>query len=198
MRRHLGALAAYAALTAIFTWPLVAQFTTAVPGGGDAWQHLWNLWWMRKALIDLHTSPFHTNYLYYPQGVSLLFHTLVPLESAATVPFQLLGIDLLPLYNGVLFSSFVLAGYGTWLLVRDLTHNDGAAFVAGFAFAFCPYHMGHLLGHMNLASLQWIPFYLWALFRACGAPGSPWPRWRPGRGRWGGRPWPACFWWPTR
>jgi hypothetical protein len=182
LRRHLGALAAYAALTALFTWPLVAQFTTAVPGGGDAWQHLWNLWWMRKALIDLHTSPFHTNYLYYPQGVSLLFHTLVPLESAATVPFQLLGIDLLPLYNGVLFSSFVLAGYGTWLLVRDLTHNDGAAFVAGFAFAFCPYHMGHLLGHMNLASLQWIPFYLWALFRACGAPGSPVAALAPGRG----------------
>ena len=140
--------------------------------------------------------PFYTTYLYYPQGVSLLFHTLVPLESALTVPFQLLGVDLLPLYNGVLACSFVLAGYGTWLLVRDLTRNDGAAFVAGFAFAFCPYHMGHLLGHMNLASLQWIPFYLWALFRACGRAGhaAVAARARPAQGgAWGGRPLAGLF-----
>jgi len=128
---------------------------------------------VRKALVDLHTDPFYTTYLYYPQGVSLLFHTLVPLEGVLTIPFQLAGVGLLPLYNGVLAVSFVLAGYATWLLVRDLTGHAGAAFVAGIAFAFCPYHLGHLLGHMNLASLQWIPFYLWALFRACGAPGAP-------------------------
>ncbi|HUS17671.1 MAG TPA: hypothetical protein VM536_21960 [Chloroflexia bacterium] len=173
MRRHFSVLAAYGALTILLTWPLAAQFTTAVPGGGDAWQHIWNLWWMREALVDLHTSPFFTTYLYYPHGVSLLFHTLVPLESALTVPFQLLGVDLVPLYNSVLAASFILSGYATWLLVRDLTGHDGAAFVAGVAFAFCPYHLGHLLGHMNLVSLQWIPFYCWALFRACGAPGTP-------------------------
>jgi len=172
LRRHLGVLAAYAALTVLFTWPLAAQFTVAVPGGGDAWQHLWNLWWMRKTLAGLHGDPFYTTYLYYPGGVSLLFHTLVPLEGALTVPFQILGVDLVPLYNGVLLASFVLSGYATWLLVRDLSGHGGAAFVAGFAFAFCPYHLGHLLGHMNLASLQWLPFYLWALFRACGAPGA--------------------------
>ena len=172
MKRHFAVLAGYFALTILGTWPLAAQFTTAVPGGGDAWQHLWNLWWMRQALTTP-TDPFFTNALYYPNGVSLLFHTLVPLESALTVPFQLLGVDLVPLYNSVLLGSFVLAGYGTWLLVRDLTGHAGAAFVAGFAFAFCPYHLGHLLGHMNLASLQWIPLYLWALLRACGAPGSP-------------------------
>ncbi|MDQ2807402.1 MAG: hypothetical protein M3Z04_10905, partial [Chloroflexota bacterium] len=174
MKRHFAVLAGYFALTILGTWPLAAQFTTAVPGGGDAWQHLWNLWWMRQALTTP-TDPFFTNALYYPNGVSLLFHTLVPLESALTVPFQLLGVDLVPLYNAVLMGSFVLAGYGTWLLVRDLTGHAGAAFVAGFAFAFCPYHLGHLLGHMNLASLQWIPLYLWALLRACGAPGQPLP-----------------------
>jgi hypothetical protein len=170
--RHLAVLVGFLLLAILGTWPLATQFTTAVPGGGDAWQHLWNLWWMRQALTQP-TDPFFTNALYYPNGVSLLFHTLVPLESTLTVPFQLLGVDLVPLYNSVLLGSFVLAGYGTWLLVRDLTGHAGAALVAGFAFAFCPYHLGHLLGHMNLASLQWIPFYLWALFRACGAPGSP-------------------------
>ncbi len=172
MKRHLAVLTGYFLLTILGTWPLAQAFTRAVPGGGDAWQHLWNLWWMRQALTTP-TDPFFTDALYYPHGVSLLFHTLVPLESALTVPFQLLGVDLVPLYNAVLMGSFVLAGYGTWLLVRDLTGHAGAAFVAGFAFAFCPYHLGHLLGHMNLASLQWIPLYLWALLRACGAPGTP-------------------------
>ncbi|MEP6774646.1 MAG: hypothetical protein ABJA50_03540, partial [Chloroflexota bacterium] len=39
-------------------------------------------------------------------------------------------------------------------------------FVGGLVFAFAPYHSAHLFGHMNLASLQWIPFYVLLLLKA--------------------------------
>jgi hypothetical protein len=147
------------------TWPLAAQFTTAIPAGGDAWQHLWNLWWMKQALVDLHTNPFHTDLLYYPYGVNLYFHTLVPLIGAISVPFQLLGFNLLAAYNLMVVLSFVAAGLGTYLLVHYLTGSRPGAFVAGLIFTFAPYHFAHLLGQLNLTSLQWIPFYILALFK---------------------------------
>jgi hypothetical protein len=69
--------------------------------------------------------------------------------------------------------SFVLGGYGAYLLAlyalrtvhrsRFIIHS--AAFLAGVIFAFSPYHFAHLLGHLQLIALQWIPFYVLYLIR---------------------------------
>ena len=40
----------------------------------------------------------------------------------------------------------------------------------GFVFGFSPYHFAHLIGHMNLSSLQWIPFYVLLLLKALDKP----------------------------
>ncbi|MGA7733118.1 MAG: hypothetical protein WCD37_17810 [Chloroflexia bacterium] len=155
---------AYAVLTIVMTWPITANLTTQVPGGGDAWQHIWNLWWAKVSLLDL-TNPYHTDLLYYPQGVNLYFHTLVLSAGLIGIPLQLAGLNLITTYNLVLLSTYVLAGWGAFLLCRYLTRNDWAAFVGGLVFAFAPYHSAHLFGHMNLASLQWIPFYVLFLLK---------------------------------
>jgi hypothetical protein len=167
-----GVLVAYTLLTVLMTWPLATAFTTHLPTGSDGWQYLWNLWWMKTALVDLHTNPFHTDLLYYPYGVSLYFDTLTPLLGVISVPLQLAGLSLPTVYNLLVGLSFVGAGYGTYLLVRRLTGRRPAAFVAGLVFAFCPYHFAHLRGHLNLVSLQWLPFYVLALWNAW-EPDSP-------------------------
>ena len=41
-----------------------------------------------------------------------------------------------------------------------------AAFVAGAIFTFAPYHIAHLLGHMQLIALEWLPFFALYLLRA--------------------------------
>lgn len=157
---------AYAILTVIMTWPITANLATQVPGGGDAWQHIWNLWWVKKSLLDLHTNPYHTDLLYYPNGVNLYFHTLVLSAGVIGIPLQLIGLNLITTYNVILLMTFVLAGWGAFLLCKYLTGNNWAAFVGGAVFAFAPYHSAHLFGHMNLASLQWIPFYVLFLLKA--------------------------------
>jgi hypothetical protein len=171
-----GVLLAYTLLTVLMTWPLATVFTTRLPDGTDGWQYLWNLWWMKTALVDLHTSPFHTPYLYYPYGVSLYFDTLTPLLGVISIPLQLAGLTLPTIYNLLVGFSFVGAGYGTYLLVRHLTGDRRAAFVAGLIFAFCPYHFAHLRGHLNLVSLQWLPFYVLALLHAWEPHPSPDPQ----------------------
>ena len=169
---HLLVLGGYLLLTLVMTYPVALDLATKVPGGGDAWQHIWNLWWAKHALIDLHTNPYHTDLIYYPGGANLYFHTLVLSAGILSIPLQLAGVNLIATYNLILLSSFVLAGYSAFLLCHHLTRNVWASFVGGFVFSFSPYHFAHMYGHMNLVSLQWMPFYVLLLLKALGAPGA--------------------------
>lgn len=184
---HGAALLGYALLTTLMTWPLAAQVMTAIPGDAfDGWQNYWNLWWVKLALVERLQNPYWTDLLYAPTGVGLYFHTLNPFNGLVTLPVQL-SAGLIPAYNAVVWISWVLAGYGTYLLTRwslgrMLPRQDArghlAAFVAGAIFTFAPVHMAHLLGHMQVMALQWLPFYGLALLmgmRAAQA-GRPWRR----------------------
>jgi len=191
---HLWPLILYLLLTLVLTFPLVMQFSSAIPGDGfDGWQNYWNLWWMKVSLLDQHHLPFATDILYHPTGVDLYFHTLNPFNGLLTLPVQL-AAGLVPAYNTVVLVSFALGGYGAYLLARQVlqerwrrhTHDLGAtdarlavhaggpsaltlqvpAFVAGLIYTFAPFHFAHLLGHMQVISLQWIPFFVLYLLRA--------------------------------
>jgi hypothetical protein len=159
-------------LALLMTYPLVLHLATAIPGDGfDGWQNYWNLWWVKTSLLDLQQSPYFTHYLYYPTGYSLLFQTLNIFNSFLTLPVQLtLGLTLS--YNFVVLFSFVMGGYGAYLLaLRVLGTGRGvgaqpAAFLAGTVFSFSAFHFAHLLGHMQVVSLEWLPFYALCLVRA--------------------------------
>ncbi len=163
---HIAVVLGYTLLTIVLTYPIAWKLSTEVPGGGDAWQHIWNLWWVKEALLNRHTNPYHTDLLYYPYGANLYLHTLVLTAGLMGIPMQLAGLNLIATYNLILLASFVLAGYGMYLLCYYLTGNRWASFTGGLVFTFSPYHFAHLFGHMNLASLQWIPFYVLVLLKA--------------------------------
>ncbi len=178
---HLLALAVYLLATIVYTWPLALNLTTAIPGDGfDGWQNYWNQWWIKQALIDRLANPLYTDAIYHPTGVTLYFQTLNPFNGVTTLPLQL-AFGLIPAYNAVVFLSWVLAGYGMFLLARWMMGTDAlgprlpigdtragytAAIVAGLVYTLAPFHMAHLLGHMQVMSLQWLPFYVLALLRA--------------------------------
>lgn len=180
---HIAALVGYALLTVVMTWPLAAEATVAIPGDSfDGWQNYWNLWWVKVALVERLQNPYVTDLLYYPTGVGLYFHTLNPFNGLATLPVQL-SAGLIPAYNTVVLISWVLAGYGVFLLTRWVvgrrdSASTAAAFCAGLVFTFAPVHMAHLLGHMQVMALQWLPFYALALLRGVSAAqvGRPWRR----------------------
>jgi len=161
-------LVGYILLAVALTWPTAIQFTTAIPGDGfDGWQNYWNQWWVKEALLNRHASFFFTDLLYPPTGVSLLFHTLNFFNGLWTLPLQL-NFGLTVAYNAVVFFHFVLAGFGTYLLARYTLsclsyrgeQSQWASFVAEVIFTFSPFRMAHLLGHMQVLSLTWPPFYI--------------------------------------
>ncbi|MGQ9515983.1 MAG: hypothetical protein ACUVT1_01830 [Anaerolineae bacterium] len=175
-RRWMGMLVtagAYLALALAMTYPLVREFGRAIPGDGfDGWQNYWNLWWMRLALVERGVSPLYTDMLYYPTGVSLAFQTLNPFNGLVSLPIQL-TFGLMAAYNSIVLLSFTAGGLGGYLLARDVLARAGwkgtggrwPAFLAGVVYAFSPFHFAHLLGHMQVFSLEWIPFAMWALWR---------------------------------
>jgi len=171
-----GALIGYLIVTLAFTWPLALNFTRAIPGDGfDGWQNYWNLWWMKVALLEKHTWPFFTDLLYHPTGVGLLFHTLNPFNGLLSLPVQV-AFGLFAAYNAVVLFSFTLAGLGAYLLARQMLGPQSsrlAAFAAGAIFTFAPVHIAHLLGHMQVISLEWLPFFALYLLRAALPPARP-------------------------
>jgi hypothetical protein len=67
-------------------------------------------------------------------------------------------------YNVVLLLCFPLNGIATFALVRELTGSAIAAFVAGLAFAFAPFHAEHL-SHVQTLMAFGMPLALFGLHR---------------------------------
>lgn len=177
---HLLALLAYTLLALMLTWPLAAHLSSHVPGNGaDDPPLTWNLWWVRHALLSLGTNPFPCDYLFYPLGINLAFYTLTVLNGLLSIPLQAV-LGLVPASNLLLLSSFVLSGYGTFLLTGYLVANKLqaagkelapgflplASCLAGLVYAFASSKLFYAaLGQWNIASSQWIPFYVLYLFK---------------------------------
>jgi len=175
-RSHIVALGGYVLLALVMTYPLAAHFGAAIPGDGfDGWMNYWNLWWVKTALLDLQQSPYFTHYLYYPTGCSLLFQNMSIFDAFLALPLQLV-LGLTASYNFVVLFSFVVGGYGAYLLALHILRTKNgegahaAAFLAGVVFSFSPFHFAHLLGHLQVISLEWLPFYALCLVASLSSP----------------------------
>jgi len=172
LTKHVGTKAAlWVALPTLFylicfcalTWPQIKLFSTHFyTDGGDGLQMVWNIWWVNKAVTQLHVSPWYTTWLHAPHGISLLAHTLHPLKGFISIPL-LWVLSLKQTYNIAVISSFVLSGTTTFWLARYLKLSWWSSLLAGFIFTFSNYHFAHAQGHMQLVAMEWIPLYLLCL-----------------------------------
>lgn len=175
---HALPLALYLALALLMTWPMAFQVTTAVPGNGfDTWQNMWNMWWLRQALLSA-SQPYFTPYLYYPHGASLLLQTLNSINFLISLPIHAL-FGLIVAYNFVVLFSLTMSGYTTYLLARavlaDTDQGVGArrraALLAGVIFANSGYLLSQVLGsHTHMLAAWPLPLAVLALRRAAAAP----------------------------
>ncbi|MCP4357124.1 MAG: hypothetical protein GY796_03785 [Chloroflexi bacterium] len=153
----------YAGLTIVMTWPLAAQLGTHIPGlVGDSFVHLWTFEWIKESLLA-GRSPFYTEMLFYPNGTTLIFHNIAWLNIAVWLPLQTL-IGGAAAYTLIHIGVLTLNGLTTFLLAREVTESDLAAFVAGLVCAFWPFTMSHQ-DHPNLIFITWVPMVLLYLRR---------------------------------
>jgi len=72
-------------------------------------------------------------------------------------PLRMLGAGVPTAYNLLMLASLVISGIGAALLARRLGADRAGATVAGFVFAFGPFHLSHML-HLQTMAVCWSPF----------------------------------------
>ena len=160
---HTGVLLGYAVLTVFMTWPLILHLASSVPGWpGDNMHYVWLLWWFKRAIVDLHASPLFNPFVFFPQGLEMARAEMTWANTILALPLTTFWGPVVA-YNSLILLSFILSGFATYLWVWRLTGSYAAGFIAGVVFAFSPYRMAHLPGHLPLMATQWLPFSLYAL-----------------------------------
>ena len=148
-------------LSFVFLHPLIFKMTSHVPtgdGSRDAFQFLWNFWWTEQALFNGELDIYFTNFLFFPDGTSLLFHTLSIGNGVVSIPMQILwgGIaGLVGSLNVLTFLHFVLVGLGVCLIARHVGASDLGCYTAAVLAMFLPFRIHHL-NHINLISHGWL------------------------------------------
>jgi hypothetical protein len=161
----------FLAWAVLFTFPLVTRLGDAVTlaRGGDAWLHLWDLWWVDRALVDLHQNPYITNYLLYPTGLNLYYHSLDLFNALLSIPLQHL-VGLTAAYNLLMLANLTLDGLAAYWLCFDRTRSVAGSLVGGVLFASAPLLSTSVdLGQLDEVTVWWVPLYILILWRALDA-----------------------------
>jgi hypothetical protein len=133
---NFAALLLFLLLTVVAAWPVVSNLNSVIIGlDNDVYLNPWADWWTAEALTDPNLSLWHTNYLFYPNGANLIYHSfshLNTLVSLALRPF----LGPLPAYNITILLNLILIGFSIFQLTRYLTNSTTAGILAGIVFAF--------------------------------------------------------------
>jgi hypothetical protein len=164
--RDAAALLFFAVAAVALSWPMAASLSESVSLRGDYFINLWNFWWMKSSALEAGTSPYFTEALFHPLGVSLARHTLSPLNSFfGAVLSDPLGPN--GAFNFLLLIHSALSGWTFYLLASRLTGSRAGALFAGCMWAFNPYHAFYM-AQMNVSTLEFLPlaaYFMVSLWR---------------------------------
>ncbi len=166
LKMAIVALLVYTGCTLLFFYPSLKNFSgTLIGPPEDNLQSFWGFWWAYEAIFHHAGTLSYTNMLYYPEGTSLLYHSLTFYNLWLTFLLRQF-MSIIAAYNLLMLSTFVLSGLGAFMLIRYLTRSNWLALVGGFIFAFNPWHLVRSLHHLNLAAEQFIPFFVLFFIKA--------------------------------
>src|SRR5476649_2465638 len=161
----------YLALAIVMTWPLVTVLPRQLGGDlGDSMFNSWVLLWTSGQALrglggDLSAfSHYWSANIFYPAPLTLAYSEHLTPQMLQSLPILAATGNVVLAYNAVLLGTFVLSGLGMYLLVRELTGQPLAAFLAGLACAFAPYRFDQY-SHLEVLSSQWMPFALYGFRR---------------------------------
>ncbi len=149
----------YLLFALVWSYPLALHFTThraGIAGDGDVF--LWNYWYFKYA-IDNGLPLISTDLLFYPNSVSLTYHTMHWFGCILAYPLQNV-MNLTATYNTIFIFSLVANAFSLYWMVAAITRNRSASFVVALAIGFSSFFIVHGLGHMNLIAAHFIPWCL--------------------------------------
>ena len=123
----------------------------------------WILTWQARELIRAPLAVFDAP-IFHPLPDMLALSEIIWPAAPMTVPILAASGNPLLVYNLTFLGTVFLAAVGMYLLALYVTHNRGAALLAGLFYAFSPYQFGHI-PQVQLLSIGWLPLTLLYLDR---------------------------------
>ena len=151
--RLLRALALFAALTVLLTWPLAANLT--VMDAGDSAFFAWEIGWELHALKTDPSQLPHAN-IFHPLRYTLGLDEPVLGTTLLVLPLAPFTSDAVLLYNLARLLTFLVSALTAFWLARELGASEGPALLAGAAFAFSPIRTDQI-AHLSTLGTQWLP-----------------------------------------
>jgi len=145
-------------ITLLFTYPLIFHLDKVVQNLGDPLFNSWIISWDVHSLTTNPLQLFNAN-IFFPKKNTLAFSDHMFSNALIALILSPIFKNPITIANLILIISFLLSASGTYLLVKDLTDSDIAAFISGIIFAFAPFRFSHL-GHLQILSFHWLPFFL--------------------------------------
>ena len=158
------AFVVYAGIAVLLTWPLATApnryyFSPEVPGdGAGIIAESWYSDYARQTGMKGYTTKFYG----YPFGVYRRGAPVYPLDNGLRNQLtRVIGAQAAS--SVIIMLSFPLAGLFMFLLVCYLTKSRAASFVAGFLYAFSPWHTARAFDQVSLTAIFTLPLFLLAL-----------------------------------
>jgi hypothetical protein len=157
------ALALFALLTVLMTWPQARALATEATPHQDVYFNMWRLEWFAHALTSQPFHLFDAN-IFHPEPDTLALSDAMIVEGIVAAPLLWARVPPVLVHNVLLLAAVALSGAAMFALASYLTCSRAAAIVAGVVFAFAPYRFDHIM-HMELQWTMWMPLSFLALHR---------------------------------
>ncbi|HKB54126.1 MAG TPA: hypothetical protein VKD22_09005, partial [Ramlibacter sp.] len=158
-------------LTIATTWPLASVMTTNIAWDlGDPVFNCWIMMWTGGQVLRFlkgdwaALADYWNGNIFYPERLTIAYSEHLTPQMLQILPLYAVTGNMVLCYNVLFVSAIVLCGLGMYLLVRELTGQPVAAFVAGVAFALAPYRVDQF-AHLQVMSSQWMPLALYGFRR---------------------------------
>ena len=152
------------ALSLVVSWPAALDPVGVVVGSPstDTAKHVWNLWWFRTTVLRDGALPLHTEYLNFPQGM-----TLWPIEPLNGIVATLLfPLPVVLVSNLLVVLNLVATGFCAILLGREVSGSRLGGLLAGFVLQTSSFALSSIyLGMGELQHLWLLPLGFFLLVR---------------------------------
>ena len=149
----------YLALAVLGHLPAFRSLTTMTQCAcEDAPQTDWYLGWTPYAVSN-GRSPWLTTHLSAPEGINLMWNTLLPLPGLLAAPVTLTA-GVLASHTLLAVAAFAGSATSMWFVAGRFVTWSWARFAAGLLYGFSPYLIAQGTGHLNLSLVALPPLVL--------------------------------------
>ena len=146
------------------TWPLAAHLGEALPSDlGDPLLVAWIIGWDAERARHLFQGLWDAP-IFFPYLRTLAFSEHLLGIAVPVAPLVWLTGNPIVAHNVAFIGSFVLAAFGMYWLVTELTGRRDAGLLAGLIFAFAPARIAQI-SHVQILMSGWMPLALLMLHR---------------------------------